>query len=363
VRSNAAALRQWRAASADRANHPADVVVVGDSITEGYFVPDGDRWISRFRDDLQASNPSGVAGGEGFIPAWHLGRPFDQSAPAWSQRWTLSGFSQDWVDSGYGLARRALVFSDARQTASITVTADRVWVAYTEGPDEGFFRVTVDNQLPALVNSTAKATRSGRVWDSGPLPAGSHTVSVAVAPGSKAVLDGIMPFHGDGGSGTNLGRGVRVWDGGHSRYTSTEFAEDPASWSQGFDTISPDLVIVELGSNDQYFHHTPEVLRANLNHIVDAIRQQANATGNPVPSIALMPVWAAGDRSAADWQRYRAAILAAADDRGCAVLDAWNELHQAPATPSSGSLFIDVVHPSVAGHRWLGDTINRLLAA
>ncbi|HZQ84304.1 MAG TPA: GDSL-type esterase/lipase family protein [Acidimicrobiales bacterium] len=362
TRSNATALVRWRAALADRNNHPADVVVVGDSITEGYFVTDADRWITRLRDDLRAAYPTSTHGGEGFIPAWHVGRALDHGVDAWTQRWTLSNFPQDWTDSGYGLGRRALVFSDARQSASISVTADRAWLAYTEGPDEGLVRITVDNKLPVLLDTNANATRSGRVWDSGPLGAGNHTFTVAAVPGSQAVLDGIMPFVGDGGGGPDQGRGVRVWEGGHSKYTTEEFAQS-SFWAQGFDTISPDLVIIELGTNDDYFGRSLDQVRANVVRIVDTIRQQAKAAARPVPSIAVMPVWARGDRTVAEWQRYRAALLAAADDRGLAVLDAFAELNQAPATPTTSGLFMDVIHPNPAGHRWLGDMITRLLAA
>jgi lysophospholipase L1-like esterase len=361
TRSNAAALSRWRAALADRNNHPADVVVVGDSITEGYFVTDGNRWMARLRDDLRSAYPTSASGGEGFIPAWHVGRALDHSVDAWTQRWTLSNFPQDWTDSGYGLGRRALVFTDARQSASITVTADRAWLVYTEGPDEGLVRITVDNKLPVLLDTNAKATRSGRAWDSGPLGAGNHTVTVAAVPGSTAVLDGIMPFVGDGGGGPDQGRGVRVWDGGHSKYTTAEFA-DSSYWAQGFDMISPDLVIIELGTNDDYFGRSPDQVRANVDRIVDTIRQQAKSAGRPIPSIAVMPVWARGDRTIAEWQRYRGALLAAADDRGLAVLDAFAELNQAPATPTTNGLFMDVIHPNPAGHRWLGDMITRLLA-
>jgi lysophospholipase L1-like esterase len=362
-RSNAVALQQWRSALADRANHPADVVVVGDSITEGYFVADADRWISRLRAHLQATNPAGVAGGEGFIPAWHVGRRIDSTVPVWSQRWTLNGFSDDWVDTGYGLGRRALVFDDARQTASITVRADRVWVAYTEGPGRGLVRVTVDSGLPVLIDTKAAVIRSGRIWDSGPLPTGAHTVTVAAVPGNTAVLDGIMAFQGDGGSGANRGRGVRVWDGGHGMYASREFADGMAYWAQGFDVISPDLVVIELGVNDEFFDRTPGALRTNLTRIVDGIRQQSRASGAPDPSIAFTSLWAPGHRPAADWEPYRAATLAAAADRGCAVLDAWSELRQAPSKPTTDGLFIDTIHPNPAGHRWLGDTVDRLLAA
>lgn len=363
ARNNAPALRQWRAALADRANHPADVVVVGDSITEGYFVADSDRWIDRLRDDLRVAHPTNAAGGEGFIPAWHLGRPLDHQAPAWTQRWTFTNVPQDWADPGFGLGRRAVELTDARQSASITVTADRLWVAYTEGPDEGVMRITVDNKLPAIVDTQSATTRSDRMWDSGELAVGAHTVTVAVVPGSKAVLDGIMPFVGDGGAGADQGRGVRLWDGGHATYTTSEFADGTPFWAQGFDTISPDLVIIELGTNDQYFGHTPDLVRTNVTRIVDVIRQEAKAANRPQPSIAVMPVWARGDRSVASWQPYRSALIAVADDRGLAVIDAFARLNQAPAKPGPDSLFIDVVHPNVAGHRWLGDTVNRLLAA
>ena len=361
-RNNATALTRWRAALADRNNHPADVVVVGDSITEGYFIGDQDRWIDRMRDDLRASYPTSAAGGEGYIPAWHVGRALDHKVPEWTQRWTLTNFPQDWNDSGDGLGRRALEITDARQSASITVKADRVWLTYTEGPDDGLLQITVDNGLPTLVNTNAKGVRSGRVWDSGPLPAGNHTVTVAVMPGNKAVVDGIMPFLGDGGGGADFGRGVRVWDGGHSKYTTAEFAES-SHWADGFDTMSPDLVIIELGTNDDYFARPPDQVRANVVRIIDTIRQQAKVGGRPIPSVAVMPVWARGDKTVAEWQRYRAALIAAADDRGAAVLDAFNEVNQAPAQPTPGSLFMDLIHPSLTGHHWLGDVVTRLLAA
>ena len=122
-------------------------------------------------------------------------------------------------------------------------------------------------------------------------------------------------------------------------------------------------MIIEIGTNDQYFHHSPDLVRANVTRMIDSVRQQAKTSGRPIPSIAVMPVWARGDVAVLDWERYRAALIAAADDRGCAVLDAFAELHQAPAKPTPGGLFLDVVHPNVAGHRWLGDTINRLLGA
>jgi lysophospholipase L1-like esterase len=352
-------LARWRGALAKRETRPADVVVVGDSITEGLGVPDDARWISQLRRDLQRSNPAGAPGGEGYIPAWHVGRP-PSNDPGWVQRWSLQGFPA-WTDSGFGLGRRAVVIDNMNETASITVTGDRLWVSFTAGPDQGLMRVLVDGTIPAIVDTYAPVTQSGRVWDSGPLARGNHSVEVADVLGSRVVLDGITAFDGDGGSPSDHGRGIRMWDGGHSGATAGFYAAGAAHWADGLDVIRPDLVIIELGANDQSFAVGADRFRANLSQMVDTIRASATAGGAVAPSVALMPVFAASNRSAAEWERYRAAMFAVATAKGCAVLDVWTSLHQVPAVPTTDGLFMDTIHPNLAGSRWLGDLVAHLL--
>jgi lysophospholipase L1-like esterase len=357
----AESLAHWRAALGQRDSHPVDVVVVGDSITEGLAVPDDARWTSQLRRDLQSRlNPAGTPGGEGFIPAFHTGRG-SSTDPSWAQRWSLQGFPR-WTDSGFGLGRRAVVIDTMNEKASITVAGDRLWVSYTEGPAQGLMRLLVDGALPMVVDTNAAATRSGRVWDSGPLPRGNHRVEVSGLLGSRVVLDGITAFDGDGGPPSDHGRGVRMWEGGHSGYTSNHFGGGgAASWAQGLDTIRPDLVVVQLGTNDQTVGLGPDRFRDNLARIVDTIRAAATVGGGVAPSVAMMPVWAASNRSGAEWERYRAAMYAVATSKGCAVLDVWSSLPQAPTKPLPGGLFLDSVHLNLAGNAWLGDYVAHLL--
>jgi lysophospholipase L1-like esterase len=153
-----------------------------------------------------------------------------------------------------------------------------------------------------------------------------------------------------------------MWEGGHSGYTSNHFGgSGAASWAQGLDNIRPDLVVVELGTNDQTVGLGPDRFRDNLARIVDTIRAAATAGGGVAPSVAVMPIWAASNRSGAEWERYRAAMYAVATSKGCAVLDVWSSLPQAPAKPLPGGLFLDSVHLNLAGNAWLGDYVAHLL--
>jgi lysophospholipase L1-like esterase len=208
------ALKNLRAALGMVAVRPVDVVMLGDSITEGYYASsDGARYCDLLRRKLQAIyNPQGVQGGEGFIPMLHVvGGFFAAAAPTGfanlPQRWTFAnpGIALPiGADNGYGLGRRAWFYCNgSTSTATITVFCDRFWICYTAftpGGGAGSITVKIDGTLQASQPSTQSSiVQSGRIWDSGNIPLGFHTIQVSAVSTGLAIFDGIMVFNGDGG--------------------------------------------------------------------------------------------------------------------------------------------------------------------
>lgn len=206
------ALKKWRQALGMVAIRPVDIVMVGDSITEGYYASsDSTRYIDIVRRRLQAMyNPIGVPGGEGWVPMLHtVGGFFTASAPTGftnlAQRWTFANPLNalgSMVDGGYGIGRRAWYYSTgSTSTATITAFCDRFWILYTKFTVGASLQVTIDGNAQATTPSTQSTViESGYIWDSGPLTLGQHTIKVnATSTGTGVITEGIMLFVGDGG--------------------------------------------------------------------------------------------------------------------------------------------------------------------
>lgn len=205
-------LKRWREAIGMVAIRPVDVVMLGDSITEGYYsTSDSTRYLDILRRKLQqVYNPPSVAGGEGFVPMLHtVGGLFNAAAPTGftnlPQRWTFANPPNalgSMVDGGYGLGRRAWFYSSGTtSTATITVTCDRFWILYTKFSTAANLNVYIDTVLQANQPSTVQGTiQSGFVWDSGPLALGSHTIRVNASAAGGVIPEGIMVFNGDCGN-------------------------------------------------------------------------------------------------------------------------------------------------------------------
>jgi lysophospholipase L1-like esterase len=349
------ALDHYRAAIGADASTPADVLFLGDSLTEGYYASsDATRWIELTRDALRTAHPTSAPGGVGFVPAFH-------SSPGLANRWTYGSTRRGvpaptFTSPTEGLALRAANLTADGQYAELTFTGDRIWVAYTQGPTRGSLAISIDGGRAVTVNANAATPRSGRMWVSGPLTAGAHSVRVTPVvvkrQPTNVLLDGAMVFAGDGGATPDTGRGVRMWDHGRGGATASWFTSMPAGAHDAVDWIRPDLILIGLGANDVKAM-TAEQYRAALTTIVD--RYRSGYDGAP-PTDASIALWVEPNRSdvaPATWRPFVDAMYAVARDRGLAVLDLDRRL--GPVT--AGPLWADVIHPTDAGERAIADAI------
>jgi lysophospholipase L1-like esterase len=264
---------------------------------------------------------------------------------------------------GYGLGQRAapLVGSQYAQT---TITADRLWLLYTQAPSVGDMGVSIDGGTVQTVHTAAPVTKSGRAWDSGAIASGLHTVRVTAlqTPGGTqaVILDGVMPFTGDGGP---LGHdpGVHAWDGALAGSNTAMFAASTNNWwDTTNDTVNPDLIVIGLGANDINLPITSAQYAANLKTIIERYRTgTATTPAAPNSSILLWiePNW--GGRDATTWQPYVEAAYSVAQSEGTGLVDMYQRL----GTASLGEFFVDAIHPSNAGHRMIADGIGQAIGA
>jgi lysophospholipase L1-like esterase len=233
-------LRQWRSALADREIQPANVWLVGDSLTECYGTTDDyHKWPWLFRDAVQRMFRNG---GAGFISARHGTTWTYSSNLDGKNTWSLvAGALVDSVDYGFGFGRRA-AWLNTNAAYQITVDCDRFWLVYATANAAGTMTIDIDlgtGMAQQFTQATAVTSfsHSGRIWDSGPLTRGTHTIKVT-ATTAAVTLEGICVFD------TDTTGGIHVWEGGHSGYTALAF--DGTDTTNGV-TGAADWLWPELG--------------------------------------------------------------------------------------------------------------------
>lgn len=358
-------MNAWQNAVESVSSRRANVLVVGDSISEGawattYF----EGWVHVMHRLLQR-NLTGQVGGAGHIPAV---RGFDGAGnsgfPASNgDQWTFSNAAK--IDrtsvNQYGLGRRSITLSQG-ETATIEFTGDRFQILYTGTPTGGEMSIGVDGIEAGAVSTVSSETASGLVHTSSPLNSGTHTVTVSAIEG-EVILDGGAFFDGDFESG------VTVWDASHAGFGSAHFdGHNPQSshWADGISAIAPDAVIIALGTNDANAAvqdgYTPEVFGGRIRSIIDLIESKAE----PTIFVALQPRpgYSPHENPAQWWSEHMDAATAAAADRGATVIDL------RPIIPSgrteTGELspyYHNSNHPNSAGMRLYGVSMNNTLIA
>jgi lysophospholipase L1-like esterase len=254
---------------------PVDIIHVGDSITEGDTVTLAQRWQDLLTASLRATYPSGVAGGAGFAPAQYIGTTLVDVH-------TYTGTHS--LSVPLGLGQRAQRISSSG-TVSRTFTGTGVDFFYTTG-STGAATVTptIDGVAQAPFSTTTTDTMGGNVYSVRGLAAGSHTVSLATSA-NYLYFEGSTVYNGD------EAKGVRQWDAGHAGWRSQDFVEVTTSSYMAYRTIVPDLVTINLGTNDwglgsnvatganRQARVSPKIFERNLRDIISGIR--GNVTSDP----------------------------------------------------------------------------------
>lgn len=342
-------LSGWQAALANRATAPAQVVVFGDSISEGT----GNstvlkRWINRAQAKLRYRYS--VTGGADF--------PFIPAVP----KTAVAGFpvtrSGSWVvDSSYGLGWRTAILNGADGLITFTFTGTSAKLMYFKASGTGVMKIVVDGGAPVVVdtNSTRNppAGNGTNTWDTGALTLGVHTVAVSwdATSTQNVYIMGCFTYNGDETSG------VRILDGSYHGISSTFLTADRnTKASNAMLAAGPvGLVVIAIETNDFGNATALATYKASLEAFITALR-----TGNAQykGTIVLMNMYKADNRDEATWNGYAQQMkdIAAADPKAT-FFDLRLRMPDMPVTfdgPSALGLYADTLHPNDTGSEWMG---------
>ncbi|MGB3329708.1 MAG: SGNH/GDSL hydrolase family protein, partial [Thermomicrobiales bacterium] len=335
-------LRRFHRALARVDSEPCDVLVIGDSISEGLQASSrASRYIRRLLAGLRASyQPSGVAGGEGYLPVFYQG-----ATPT-----TVFAKTGTPTASTYGLGRRSFFLNAAGQKLAATgLQATGFDVFYTKSTG-GTFSWSVDGGAPTnvVVNGS---TSDGNVVQIRNLAAGAHSIELGWVSGTAGV-DGVMVYNGDEAAG------VRLWDGARAGSTAAFFLAN-TTWMDCIATIQPDLVLIYLGTNDRGADNTlPATYRASMETLIADVRAKCVTR----PSIVLVNPVTTGGQATYPWADYQQQIrdLVVADG-DLALFDAGDRFGLNAWDAGADLLNIDKTHWSDAGHQFASNALTRFL--
>ena len=357
-------LRTWRAAWANRRAAPANVLILGDSNSVGYFASaQQDPWVRQLVADLCAAN--GQRPDVGYVPR--------HSLTNYLHTWTTSGTATEFSTSGLGYAAVSLAAGGGY--TEVTETCDRFWVRYTGGTLIGAFTVTVDGGSPVTVPFEAGTITGGRTWDSGPLTRGSHTVRITASDASfPCRLEGIYFFDGNGNTSgsqgmitaqnSQTGTGLRVWNGAKFGTRAGHFAASSATtwWTDNLDKVNPHLVVLAWITNEITAGTSAAQYKTDMAAVVAQINTVMAAAGRPTPSYLVVVPHGTG-ASESTITAYRTAAYEVAATIGAAVVDRSSLAGYVGTstadvwgltTPLDGS---SRVHLSTQGHRAMGEHV------
>lgn len=355
-----------RAADEDAAN----VVVLGDSVSEGTGVGNRleNRWVDRLQRSLRRrvgspdcpASPGGYHGTTSVVPAVYRARGLPDAATA--------GEVTPLTEVGPG--GRAVQLGTG---ASITwrVDARSVDVGYRTRPDGGTLRVTIDGISPttALAIPTgitsAGTDRTGMqrpgtervgervVWSSEGLGPGPHTVTVTNASeaGSTApvTVTDLTPYRGD------RGRCVHVLDASRAGVMASFIAQTPTYLADSL-SLDPDLLVVPLGFNDALRGVGP----AEFGRVLDSLLEQTREQGYDGPVLLVgwyLPAWGS---KAPPWHLYLEQMAARTDHEGVSFIDLSAVLP--PVATAAGGVYMDSLHPGPRGQELIAESLLEALA-
>lgn len=335
----------WNALGKSR-SQPVNVVVVGDSNSEGLNIAEGisDRWINKIQPALNRKAGSWPGAKFPFIPAkYNITEAQSPGLPV-----ELTG-NYVWGSYEWGFGARTAALRDGTSKAVFTFVGTSASVMYVEGANAGVMNIQVDSNPVTVVNTKAATTTPSKLWNTGPLNYATHTITVtwnsANVSGDLVYLEGLLTWNND------ETRGVRMIDAsfvGRQMADMTEFKANylcRAMVAMG----NIGLVIVNLATNDARWD-TPEAeYRANAERIVSMMR-----TYNiQVPVVFVLPF--VGADHTRDKLNFYGGILGniASNTRGVHFVDLSLDMPKVPddrTSAASQGLYVDNLHMSGQGH-------------
>lgn len=340
------AMWPWYRALGNRYFAPADIFVLGDSISEGGSVTDLEyRWLHRLRDLLRNKYPTpGVVGGQGFISSHFIAATFPHG-------WNYGGNLGPADTFGFGLRGVRLSSPDGYIARQVTATDVRIYFAKSSGA--GTFSYVIDGGAPTTVNTAGTANAAGYVdihlSDAG----AAHNIELIWSSGGDIIIGGFMLMNGDKNAG------IRVIDASHWGIKAADYGSETGAAGlvqQWVSAVKPGLTIVALGGNDYFGNIAPADFRADIEYIVSQIKA---ATTDKPTAILLLGEYKLYATQTYDWPAYRdeLASIAAADPDNVAFVDLYPRWPAGDGVDHLDVLDADNTHPNNAGHAMFADYI------
>lgn len=350
-------LQPWTFAMRGSEDEAANVVVLGDSVSEGYGL-DGHlerRWVDRLERALRAragvegcpTDPAGYHGTSSVVPARY-------HAPSLPDPATAGRVSPQ---PAAGPGGRAL---DLRPGGSVTweVDAESVDIGYRTRPEGGDLQVTIDGTIPddgvsIPTASDGEGDAQRAVWSSDDLGPGTHTVRVrnnsSVLDGSLTTVTDLTPFRGD------RDRCVHVLDASRSGATADRITKTPSYLADAL-SLDPDLLLVPLGFNDARAGSSPADFGRTLDRLITQVRDEGY--DGPVLLVGWFePRWGA---DIPPWPEYVAQMGKRTSHDGVSFLDLSVVLP--PVRGAAQGTYLDSLHPSAAAQPRMARSLLEALA-
>jgi lysophospholipase L1-like esterase len=349
-------LTPWYAALANRQFARANIVCIGDSITEGQGATAYDnRWIGRLRDMLRSHFPTPglTGGGRGYINIVSTG----EVSYTWPT--TISG-SPPGVTTGPKAG--GLQLNTTGQQVVYNLTGDSADIMWEQVGFGGTFSYKVDSGSPVNISTNGGSTQDGKITHISLGSAGAHTLTLAWVSGS-ANVDGVVEYNGD------FATGIQVHDCGHYGWQTSSWTGTNTGVYASIAALNPGLVIISLGVNDQFLGVVPSTYQANLQTIISDVKTAYAAAFPSVPypafTLNMLPPRQGQSGYTFPWFEYAVAAysVAAADTSGpngtsiVSVMDFTAGPRMPGADTDVYGLWhaADLVHPSNSGHQFIAD--------
>jgi lysophospholipase L1-like esterase len=315
-----------------------DVLMVGDSIMEGFGSPTpSDRWTTLAQGLLRSRFAVGTQG-PGFYPASFIS---NDGTTAWADRWIYTG---DRGAAGTGLGFKGIQLRINGTTGNGSGTLTKTCTSfklYATRQAADAISIVIDGGAP-LTWTLATTGAVQQSWTSPALTAGSHTVVITATAGGPIFSGGYF-FNGDEAAG------VALWDLSHSGAKMSDYVTN-ADWYGFLPGINPALIVLGCLTNDcrtSSGGYSAATYKTNTTSVVAGIRAKL-----PNAPILFMPPYKPLGTLIEPWDNYLSAL------RQVVATTAYSALYDMSAripdlTTDAYSFLTDGVHPTARGHAML----------
>lgn len=360
----------WRPKRNNAAAVAAKVMLVGDSVTHGFYASNlkTTSWAGRLKTSLQTAYGNG---GSGMFSTSSSNVNSAVSAPVQAQ-WegngsylTATGTWATGIAFGPGISHLRATAAGTLTFTGVVGTTVRLWYL-TGGAPRAAWQYSIDGGAPVNVPAVTGATTIAQLNVTG-LANTAHTVVITWNGTAGDVLDfiGVAGFNATGIIVDNMGRsGTNV---STAQWGNTSALTMP--WNGGVSNPA-DLVIVGLGINDAtLIAEAPDVWLNGMATVLNTIK----LANNGATDLILINQHFGSLTGSGLYTQYSARIKDLADNYGAALVnmwtigrnswDYWNSLGFWGDANVAGPAGTNTVHPSDAGHQFIANTITPLLTS